>query len=178
MLPNCLFSTVVPNCPRCQSVLFLLWCQIVLFLLRCQIVLLYIAVPNCPGAKMSWCLNVLGAKVSSFTLRCQIVLVPNCLVLYCLGAKLTLLPNCLVPNCPVAKLYGAKFPWYRLWLARQIFSTLFFSLIFCIFIFESALEWSKITKYPPWTWYNCTKYVCPLLGYLGLCQVLLIRWAL
>ena len=78
MLPNCLFSTVVPNCPRCQSVLFLLWCQIVLFLLRCQIVLLYIAVPNCPGAKMSWCLNVLGAKVSSFTLRCQIVLVPNC----------------------------------------------------------------------------------------------------
>ena len=138
------------------------WCRIALLSIWCKIV---------------WC-QFVWSKINVVT----ICLVPNCPDTKLSGAILSqchieLLPNCPVPNCPVAKLYGAKFPWYRLWLARQIFSTLFFSLIFCIFIFESALEWSKINKYPPWTWYNCTKYVCPLLGYLGLCQVLLIRWA-
>merc|ERR1712240_761468 len=85
-------------------------------------------VPNCPGAKLSWCQIVhfyyLGAKLSPLLswcqivrcqiVRCQIVLVPNCP-----GTKLStfiiLVPNCplllswyqivpfifLVPNCPV-----------------------------------------------------------------------------
>ena len=52
-------------------------------------------VPNCPGAKLSWCQIVhfyyLGAKLSAF-----IILVPNC-PLYYLGAKLS-----------GAKLSGAK----------------------------------------------------------------------
>ena len=106
-------------------------------------------VTNCPGAKLSWC---------------QIVLVPNCLVLYCHGAKLLwcqivlvtncpgaklsgailpwcqidLVPNCPVPNCPVAKLYGAKFPLYHLWLAKWIFSTYLAS--------QDALEVMRVTE--------------------------------
>ena len=63
------------------------WCQIVL-VPNCP-------VPNCPGAKLSWCQIVhfyyLGAKLSAF-----IILVPNC-PLYYLGAKLS-----------GAKLSGAK----------------------------------------------------------------------
>ena len=55
------------------------WCQIVL-VPNCP-------VPNCPGAKLSWCQIVhfyyLGAKLSAF-----IILVPNC-PLYYLGAKLS-----------------------------------------------------------------------------------------
>ena len=57
-------------------------------------------VPNCPGAKLSWCQIVhfyyLGAKLSSF-----IILVPNCL-LYYLGAKL------FGAKLSGAKLSGAK----------------------------------------------------------------------
>ena len=60
------------------------WCQIVL-VPNCP-------VPNCPGAKLSWCQIVhfyyLGAKLSAF-----IILVPNCPV-----------PNCPVPNCPTIKI--------------------------------------------------------------------------
>merc|ERR1711963_350395 len=77
-------------------------------------------VPNCPGAKLSWCQIVrfyyLGAKLSPLLsccqivrcqiVRCQIVLVPNCP-----GAKLSTF-IILVPNCPLyylgAKLSGAK----------------------------------------------------------------------
>merc|ERR1711989_261533 len=55
------------------------WCQIVL-VPNCP-------VPNCPGAKLSWCQIVhfyyLGAKLSAF-----IILVPNC-PFYYLGAKLS-----------------------------------------------------------------------------------------
>merc|ERR1712240_457187 len=77
------------------------WCQIVL-VPNCP-------VPNCPGAKLSWCQIVhfyyLGAKLSVF-----IILVPNC-PLYYLGAKLSTF-IILVPNCPLyylgAKLSGAK----------------------------------------------------------------------
>merc|ERR1711954_330863 len=145
LVPNCpgaklsTFIILVPNCP-----LLLSWCQIV----RCQIVnisgkiwyliLAEIAkkkgifftffvlvpncpVPNCPGAKLSWCQIVLvpncplllswcqivrfyylGAKLSSLLSWCQIVLfiilVPNCLVPNCL------VPNCPVPNCPTIKI--------------------------------------------------------------------------
>ena len=63
---------LVPNCPRCQIDI------------GCQIVLFYIAVPTCPGAKLS--------KVEICS-RCQIVLfyiaVPNCP-----DAKLSQVPNC------------------------------------------------------------------------------------
>merc|ERR1711963_22217 len=71
----------------------------------CQIVLVpNFPVPNCPGAKLSWCQIVhfyyLSAKLSAF-----IILVPNC-PLYYLGAKLSgaKLSWCqivLVPNCPL-----------------------------------------------------------------------------
>ena len=87
----------------------------------------YTAVPNCPGAKLSWCQIVffsLRCQIVPFTLQCQIVMVPNCPILHswcqivlgaklssftllvpnCPGAKLSSVPNCLVPNCPGAKL--------------------------------------------------------------------------
>merc|ERR1711873_203974 len=57
-------------------------------------------VPNCPGAKLSWCQIVyfyyLGAKLSAF-----IILVPNC-PLYYLGAKLS------SAKLSGAKLFGAE----------------------------------------------------------------------
>ena len=74
-------------CPRCcqkcsikfNLIISNVWCQIVL-VPNCP-------VPNCPGAKLSWCQIVhfyyLGAKLSVF-----IILVPNC-PLYYLGAKLS-----------------------------------------------------------------------------------------
>ena len=145
----------------------------------CQIVL----VPNCSGAKLSWCQIIWG----------QNVMVPNCLVTNCPGAKLSwcqivwcyivMVPNWLGAKLSSTKLSCCQIVWCQISLVPFVackanFSVhYFFSLTFCIFIFKSALEWSKITKYPSFTWYNCTKYVCPLLGYLGLCQVLLIRWA-
>merc|ERR1712018_1002408 len=49
-------------------------------------------VPNCPGAKLSWC---------------QIVLVPNCplLLSWCqIVPFIILVPNCPVPNCPTIKI--------------------------------------------------------------------------
>merc|ERR1711954_479282 len=78
-LPKCVF--------KFNSIISNVWCQIVL-VQNCP-------VPNCPGAKLSWCQIVhfyyLGAKLSAF-----IILVPNC-PLYYLGAKLS-----------GAKLSGAK----------------------------------------------------------------------
>ena len=75
------------------------WCQIVL-VPNCP-------VPNCPGAKLSWCQIVhfyyLGAKLSAF-----IILVPNC-PLYYLGAKLS-----------GAKLSGAKLSYNRCLDCRNI----------------------------------------------------------
>ena len=64
------------------------WCQIVL-VPNCP-------VPNCPGAKLSWCQIVhfyyLGAKLSAF-----IILVPNC-PLYYLGAKIV---RCQIVRCQI-----------------------------------------------------------------------------
>ena len=82
--------TITPKlnfCPKCcqkcsirfNLIISNVWCQIVL-VPNCP-------VPNCPGAKLSWCQIVhfyyLGAKLSAF-----IILVPNC-PLYYLGAKLS-----------------------------------------------------------------------------------------
>ena len=93
-------------CPKCCQKCFIkfnfnisnVWCQIVL-VPNCP-------VPNCPGAKLSWCQIVhfyyLGAKLSAF-----IILVPNC-PLYYLGAKLS------GAKLSGAKLSGAKLsynPW-------------------------------------------------------------------
>ena len=57
--------------------------------------------------------------------------------------QIDLVPNCPVPNCPVAKMYGAKFPWYRLWLARKIFRTYLFytTHILHIFDFDTNLQY-------------------------------------
>ena len=103
---------LVTNCPGSKLAgVKVSWCQIVWW----QIVL----VPNCPGDKLSW----------YQIFWCFIVIVSN-----------WLLPNCPVSIFPVAKMYGAKlcaskFPCYRLWLARQTWSTYFFTqLIFCIFL--------------------------------------------
>ena len=69
LVPNGLFYTMVPNCPRCQIVPFSLWCQIVhgaklstvLNCPRCQIVhgAKLSTVPNCPR-----CQIVRSAKLS------------------------------------------------------------------------------------------------------------------
>ena len=95
--------TITPKlnfCPRCcqkcsikfNLIISNVWCQIVL-VPNCP-------VPNCPGAKLSWCQIVhfyyLGAKLSAF-----IILVPNC-PLYYLGAKLS------GAKLSSAKLSGAK----------------------------------------------------------------------
>merc|ERR1711873_58544 len=59
-------------------------------------------VPNCPGAKLSWCKIVLVTSCPLLLSWCQIVpfifLVPNCPVPNCP------VPNCPVPNCPTIKI--------------------------------------------------------------------------
>ena len=106
VVPNCPLFIAVPNCPPLHCSAKLSWCQNVLVpkCPRCQSVLFYIAVPNCPGAKLSWYQIVLGAKLSSFTLRCQIVLVSKCSRCHIiLGANLSSFTlECqivLVPKC-------------------------------------------------------------------------------
>ena len=86
-------------------------------------------VPNCPGAKLSWCQIVhfyyLGAKLSAF-----IILVPNC-PLYYLGAKLS-----------GVKLSGAKLSYNELaTLARILgyFDIFYFGLICFEFLHRMQL---------------------------------------
>ena len=146
-------------------------------------------VPNCPSANLSWCQNFPDTKLSWPQIFLVLICLQSnradklswCQIVWC---YIVMVPNWLGAKLSSTKLSCCQIVWCQISLVPFVackanFSVhYFFPLIFCIFIFKSALEWSKITKYPPWTWYNCTKYVCPLLGYLGLCQVLLIRWAL
>ena len=118
--------TITPKlnfCPICcqkcsirfNLIISNVWCQIVL-VPNCP-------VPNCPGAKLSWCQIVhfyyLGAKLSAF-----IILVPNC-PLYYLGAKLS-----------GAKLSGAKFSGAKLSYNREKSYMIFFlAQIYFILVF-------------------------------------------
>ena len=102
VVTNCPFYFTVPNCRRCQIVRGAKLS----------------AVPNCPVP------NFPGAWLSynpPLFVCSQISLVPNSLVLDCLGVKLSWwqiapVPNYLGSNCHGAKMSGEKLSWCQIFL--------------------------------------------------------------